>query len=108
LLDVHLFPSPIRSHETEQDQLSRDAGRYQSQDEGKGRRAEKSGEIKTAAERDWRWSVQRAGRGVVRELAYGFGDCGAKPMNRIDAYRMVRRGTVEAVLQGRRPADGAI
>ena len=51
--------------------------------------------------------MQRTGRSVVRELAYGFGECGAKPMNRIDAYRMVRGRTVEAVLQGRRP-DGAI
>jgi hypothetical protein len=69
---------------------------------------EKSSEIKRLRNEIADGSVQRTGQGVVRELAYAFGECGAKPMNRIDAYRMVRRRTVEAVLQGRRPADGAV
>jgi hypothetical protein len=69
---------------------------------------EKSSEIKRLRNEIADGSVQRTGQGAVRELAYAFGECGAKPMNRIDAYRMVRRRTVEAVLQGRRPADGAV
>ena len=49
---------------------------------------EKSSEIKRLRNEIADGSVQRTGQGVVRELAYAFGECGAKPMNRIDAYRM--------------------